>query len=55
MTIQEAAKEFNEAFKTEKEKNLENKLKELEEILITQSRVILNLANRIEYLESRCQ
>lgn len=42
--LQKAAQELNEAFKTEREKNLETKIKELEDI-------IANLANRIEYLE----
>ncbi len=47
MTIQEAAREFNEAFKTEKEKTLENKIEQLEKIII-------NLVNRVEYLENQC-
>lgn len=48
MTIQEAAKDLNMAFKSEKEKTLIKRIDELEKIII-------NLANRIEYLESRCQ
>lgn len=48
MTIQEAAKELNKAFKTEREKTLEDKIEQLEKIII-------NLVNRIEYLESRCK
>ena len=48
MTIAEAAKEFNETFKTEREKNLEKKIEQLEKIII-------NLVNRVEYLENKCQ
>lgn len=47
MTIVEIAKELNNTYKTEREKNLETKIQELEKI-------IENLANRIEYLESKC-
>ena len=45
--LQKAAQELNEAFKTEREKNLEKKIKELEE-------VVINLSKRLEYLESKC-
>lgn len=48
MTITEAAKELNKAYKTEKEKKLEDKIEQLEKIII-------NLVNRVEYLESKCQ
>ena len=47
MTIVEIAKDLNDTYKTEREKNLEKKIIELEKI-------IENLANRIEYLESKC-
>ena len=47
MTIVEIAKELNDTYKTEREKNLETKIQKLEKI-------IENLANRIEYLESKC-
>lgn len=47
MTIAEAAKELNKAYKTEKEKKLEDKIEQLEKIII-------NLVNRVEYLENRC-
>ena len=47
MTIVENAKELNDTYKTEREKNLEKKIRELEKI-------IENLAKRIEYLESKC-
>lgn len=47
MTLQEAAKELNQAFKTEQEKKLEDKIEKLEKIII-------NLVNRVEYLESKC-
>ena len=47
MNIVEIAKELNDTYKTEREKNLEKKIIELEKI-------IENLANRIEYLESKC-
>ena len=47
MNIVEIAKELNDTYKTEREKNLEKKILELEKI-------IENLANRIEYLESKC-
>lgn len=40
-------KQIRETYKTESEKNLETKIQELEKI-------IENLANRIEYLESKC-
>ena len=46
MNIVEIAKELNDTYKTEREKNLEKKIIELEKI-------IENLANRIEYLESK--
>lgn len=46
MTIQETAKELNNLVKTEREKSLENKIEQLE-------KVIINLINRIDYLESR--
>lgn len=44
MNIREAAKEFNETFKTERERNLETKIAELE-------KVIKNLADRVTWLE----
>ena len=44
MNIVEIAKELNDTYKTEREKNLETKIRELEKI-------IENLAQRIEYLE----
>ena len=47
MNIKEIAKDLNDTYKTEREKNLEKKILELEKI-------IENLANRIEYLESKC-
>ena len=47
MNIVEIAKDLNDTYKTEREKNLETKILELEKI-------IENLANRIEYLESKC-
>lgn len=47
MNITEIAKDLNDTYKTEREKNLETKIRELEKI-------IENLANRIEYLESKC-
>lgn len=43
-TIKDYAKEFNEAFKTEREKNLEAKIAELEA-------VIKSLSDRITWLE----
>lgn len=43
MTIQEAAKEFNDFFKTEKEKTLEKRIEELE-------KVVNNLSEQINYL-----
>ena len=48
MNIVEIAKELNDTYKTEREKNLETKIQKLEKI-------IENLANRIEYLESKCK
>ena len=47
MNIVEIAKDLNDTYKTEREKNLETKIRELEKI-------IENLASRIEYLESKC-
>ena len=47
MTILEIAKDLNDTYKTEREKNLETKIQKLEKI-------IENLAKRIEYLESKC-
>ena len=47
MNIVEIAKDLNDTYKTEREKNLETKIQKLEKI-------IENLANRIEYLESKC-
>ena len=44
MTIQEAAKELNKAYKSEKEKKLEDKIEQLENMII-------NLTNRVEHLE----
>ena len=42
-SIQEVAKEFNEAFKTEREKSLEARLAELEKI-------VNNLSEQVDYL-----
>ena len=47
MNIVEIAKDLNDTYKTEREKSLEKKILELEKI-------IENLANRIEYLECKC-
>ena len=47
MNITEIAKDLNNTYKTEREKNLEKKILELEKI-------IENLANRLDYLESKC-
>lgn len=47
MGLIEIAKELNDTYKTEREKNLETKIQKLEKI-------IENLAKRIEYLESKC-
>ena len=46
-SIQEAARQINEVFKTERERNLEAKISMLEEI-------IANLAERIDMLEKNC-
>ena len=49
MNLQEAAKEFNRLMKSEQEIKLEDKITELEKI-------ITNLNERLEYLEShQCQ
>lgn len=45
MTIKETVRELNQTFKTEREKNLEDKIEQLEKI-------IENLNERLEYLES---
>lgn len=62
MTFQEAAKELNKAFKKEMNSTLEDKVEELKNTIETLARkndelekIIINLVNRIEYLESRCQ
>lgn len=62
MTIQEAAKELNKAFKKEMNSTLEDKVEELKNTIETLARkndelekIIINLVNRVEYLESRCQ
>lgn len=47
MNLVDIAKDLNYTYKTEREKNLETKIQKLEKI-------IENLANRIEYLESKC-
>ena len=44
MNIVEIAKELNDTYKTEREKNLETKIRELDNI-------VADLAKRIEYLE----
>ena len=44
MSILEIAKELNETYKTEREKNLETKILELDNI-------VADLTKRIEYLE----
>ena len=43
-SIMEAARELNAAFKTEREKQLEARIEQLEKILI-------NVINRLDYLE----
>lgn len=62
MTFQEAAKELNKAFKKEMNSTLEDKVEELKNTIETLARkndelekIIINLVNRVEYLESRCQ
>ena len=44
MTIVEIAKELNDTYKTEREKNLETKIQKLDNI-------VADLTKRIEYLE----
>ena len=44
MNIVEIAKDLNDTYKTEREKNLETKIRELENI-------VADLTNRIKYLE----
>lgn len=46
MNLQEAAKELNRLTKSEKEKKLEDRIEQLE-------KVIINLIDRVDYLESR--
>ncbi len=62
MTIAEAAKELNKAFKKEMNNTLEDKVEELKNTIAILARkndelekIIINLAERIEYLENRCQ
>ena len=63
MTIVEIAKELNDTYKTEREKNLKKQIREtykteceknLETKIRELEKIIENLANRIEYLESKC-
>ena len=44
MNIVEIAKELNDTYKTEREKNLETKIREL-------NNIVAELAKRVEYLE----
>lgn len=53
MTIKEAAKELNEAYKSEKEKDLEKQVEKLKDRVKQLEDIIINLANRIDYLELR--
>ena len=69
MTLQEAAKELNKAFKKEWENKLEDNTENQKNVIATLSReieeqskkidtlekVIINLATRLDYLESRCR
>lgn len=48
MSLTEAAKEFNRAFKSEKEKNLLDKIDELEKIIV-------DLSKRLDYLERHAE
>lgn len=48
MTITDVIQDLNKAFKTENEKKLEDKVEQLEKIII-------NLVTRLDYLETRCQ
>lgn len=52
MTIQESARILNEAFKTEREKNLETKIKELEKRIEQLEKILINALNRLDYLEN---
>ena len=63
MNIVEIAKELNHTYKTEREKNLKKQIREtykteseknLETKIQELEKIIENLANRIEYLESKC-
>ena len=46
MTIVEIAKELNDTYKTEREKNLETKIREL-------NNIVAELTKRVEYLERK--
>jgi len=52
MTMQEAVKDLNRMFK---EENEQEETKKLKEKIDTLEKVIINLATRLDYLESRCQ
>lgn len=68
MTIQEAAKELNKAFKKEWENKLDDSAEKQKNVIATLSReieeqsekidtlekIIIDLVSRVEYLESRC-
>jgi len=51
MTIQEAAKKLNEELLSDNKEEI----KRLKERIDTLEKVIINLVNRVEYLENRCQ
>jgi uncharacterized coiled-coil protein SlyX len=69
MSIQDAAKELNKAFKKEWENKLEDNNEKQKNVIATLSReieeqsekidtlekIIIDLVNRVEYLENRCQ
>ena len=48
MSLQETVHELNETFKKENTKLLQDKINELEKIIV-------NLTERVDYLERRCQ
>ena len=56
MTIQETAKELNKAYKSEKEKTLEDKIEQLEKRVEQLEKILINALDRLDYLEkNQCQ
>lgn len=51
MTLEEAAKDLNKMFKSEQEKQLLDRIDELEKKIKTLEEVAVNLIKRLDYIE----